>query len=319
MYDGVTPMTSKLTRENLHGVWAAIATPFDEDNRFDADIFRENLRRLHASGVHGIYTTDSDGEFYAIELDEFKRIIDVFADESQRLGVPTQAGVTWCNTQGMVDRARYAASKGILGAHVGHPFFMPMTPQSYHAFWQDIRLAVPEWFGLVHYNTPRVHNYQYGPDYAILADEVPNLIGTKHVGAEIPEFLTLRACAPQLSHFTGEHALTPYMFFGARGVYSWFANFNARYMVEWYDDLEAQRWDQARHRQERMHALILACEPLRGSGNLHGIVGKAFSAASPFLVPQNRTRRPYLAIPDETVRQFKRTLTEQFPDLLWQG
>jgi dihydrodipicolinate synthase/N-acetylneuraminate lyase len=60
------PMLSGLTRENLHGVWAAIATPFDAHDRFDAGVLRENMRRLHAAGVHGIYTTDSDGEFYAI-------------------------------------------------------------------------------------------------------------------------------------------------------------------------------------------------------------------------------------------------------------
>jgi dihydrodipicolinate synthase/N-acetylneuraminate lyase len=319
MDEHAMPMHERLTRDNLHGVWAAIATPFDADDRFDASIFRENVRRLHAAGVHGIYTTDSDGEFYAIELDEFKRIVDVFADEAQRLGVPTQVGVTWCHTQGMLDRLRYAAARGILGAHVGHPFFMPMTPHSYHAFWQDVRRAVPEWFALIHYNTPRVHNYQYGPAYAVLAHEVPNLIGTKHVGSDIPEFLTLMACAPQLSHFTGEHAMTPYMMFGARGVYSWFANFNARYMVAWYDDIVHTRWEQARQRQERMHALILAKDVLTGPGNLHGIVGKAFTAASPFLVSDNRTRRPYLPIPDETVQQFRRIVEERFPDLLWQG
>jgi 4-hydroxy-tetrahydrodipicolinate synthase len=317
MVQNEVPMRERLTRENLHGVWAAIATPFDEDDRFDEGVFRENLRRLHAAGVHGIYTTDSDGEFYAIELDEFKRIVDVFADETQRLGVPTQVGVTWCNTQGMVDRLRHAAARGILGAHVGHPFFMPMTPASYHAFWQDMRNAVPDWFGLIHYNTPRVHNYQYGPDYAVLAEEVPNLIGTKHVGADVTEFLTLRACAPRLSHFTGEHAMTPYLLFGARGVYSWFVNFNPRYMLAWYDDAAAGRWEQARARQERMHAFIQSLDLLRGPGNLHGIVGKALSSTSPFLVPHSRTRRPYLPVPKDTVDEFRRVIADQFPDMLW--
>jgi dihydrodipicolinate synthase/N-acetylneuraminate lyase len=313
------PLRERLTRGNLHGVWAAIATPFDEHDRFDEGIFRENIRRLWAAGVHGIYTTDSDGEFYAIELDEFKRIVTVFADETQRLGIPTQVGVTWCNTQGMLDRLRFAASKGILGAHVGHPFFMPMTPESYRAFWQDMQKAVPESFALVHYNTPRMHNYQQGPDYALLAQEVPNLIGSKHVGSSVPEFLTLMACAPQLSHFTGEHAMTPFMMFGARGVYSWFANFNARYMVEWYEDISQQRWEQAIAKQQRMHAFIMATGILLGTGNLHGIVGKALTAASPFLVPANRTRRPYLPISDDTVQRFRHIAEEQFPDLCWRG
>jgi 4-hydroxy-tetrahydrodipicolinate synthase len=317
--DPLVPMTKRLTRENLRGVWTAISTPFDENDRFDEAIFRENIRRLHAAGVHGVYTTDSDGEFYAIELEEFKRIVTVFADETQRLNMPAQVGVTWCNTQGMLDRLSFAASRGILGAHVGHPFFMPMTPESYKAFWQDLRHAVPDWFALVHYNTPRVHNYQLGPDYAVLAQDVPNLIGSKHVGSSVPEFLTLMACAPQLSHFTGEHAMTPFSMLGACGVYSWFANFNAAYMVEWYEDLSSGRWKEAVARQQRMHAFILATSVLLGTGNLHGIVGKAVTAASAFLVPANRTRRPYLPIPDQTVQQFRRLTEEQFPDLCWRG
>jgi 4-hydroxy-tetrahydrodipicolinate synthase len=311
-------MQAGLTRENLHGVWAAITTPFDAHDRFDADVFRENIRRLQAAGVHGIYTTDSDGEFYAIELDEFKQVVKVFAEETQRLNFPSMVGVTWCNTQGMVDRLRYAAAQGILGAHVGHPFFMPMSPESYRAFWQDMQQAVPASFGLVHYNTPRVHNYQRGPDYARLLD-ISILIGTKHVGADFTEFQTLLACAPQLSHFTGEHAMTPYMLFGARGVYSWFVNFNPRFMLDWYADIVNGRWSEARRRQERLHAFGQAKAILESPGNLHGIVGKAMSSASPFLVEANRTRKPYLAIPADVVARFRQTVEEQFPDLVYTG
>ena len=310
-------MRKGLTRENLHGVWAAVATPFDRHERFDEDAFRENIRRLVGAGVHGIYTTDSDGEFYALEIDEFRQVVGVFADETGKLDIPTQVGVTWCNTQGMIERLRFAAANGILGAHVGHPFFMPMTSESYRAFWEDMRRAVPDGFALIHYNTPRVHNYQRGPDYAVLEQEIPSLIGTKHVGADVPEFLTLMAEVPRLSHFTGEHAMTPFMLLGARGVYSWFVNFNPRYMLAWYDEIVNGRWAEARHRQERMHQFIRSMEILRGSGNLHGIVGKAMAAASPILVGTNQTRRPYLPIPQKTVDSFRRTVTERFPDMLW--
>src|SRR5262249_6087927 len=197
------------------------------------------------------------------------------------------------------------AASCTLAANTGHTLSMPMTPESYRVFWDDVSTAVPDEFGLIHYNTPRVHNYQRGPDYAVLQAEIPNLVGTKHVSSDVSEFMTLMACAGDLSHFTGEHAMTSLMMLGARGVYSWFVNFNARYMVDWHADAAAGRWDAARHRQERMHAFIQAAECLRGSGNLHAIVGKAVTAASSFLVPANRTRRPYLPVPDETVRAFR--------------
>ncbi len=318
--NGAAPlMTNRLTRDNLHGVWAAIATPFDDQDRFDADVLRENMRRLTAAGVHGIYTTDSDGEFYAIELDEYRRIVDVFADEAQRLNVPTQVGVTWTNTRGMIDRLRYAAERGILGAHVGHPYFMPMSAESYRVFWEDVRSAVPETFALIHYNTPRVHNYQRGPDYATLQREIPNLVGTKHVGNVFPEFMTLMQDAPELSHFTSEHAFAPYSMFGARGVYSWFVNFNASYMVDWYKEMQAGNWDAAKARQERMHAFMRASEVLYEGGNLHGILGKAIASCSPFLLTSNRTRRPYLPVREETIRQFRHIVQEDFTDMVWMG
>lgn len=310
-------MLQGLTRENLHGVWAAVPTPFDAHERVDLDVLQENIRRLHAAGVHGVYTTDSDGEFYAIELADFQAIVSVLAAEGQRLGMPTQAGITWSHTQGMLDRLVFAAEQGVLGAHVGHPFFMPMTPTAYRAFWQDIQQATPPNFGLVHYNTPRVQNLQHGPDYARRQAEVPSLIGTKQTGLDVRDFLSVMADAPQLSHFTGELAMTPFMMFGARGVYSWLVNFNPHYILEWYADIVAGRWDMARHRQERVLAFSRAKQALKGEGNLHGVVNKAMAAASPFLAGTQRTRKPYLPVSDEVVASFRQIVADEFADLVW--
>ena len=179
-----------------------------------------------------------------------------------------------------------------------------MTPESYRVFWEDVSEAVPEPFALIHYNTPRVHNTQKGQDYAVLQSEVPKLVGTKHVGSSFPDFADVVAWAPELSHFTGEHSMTPFMMFGARGVYSWFVNFNPKYMVYWYEDISAGRWEAARRRQERMNTFIRSMHVLRGEGNLHGIVGKAMASVSPFLEGDNRTRRPYVPVSQDRIEQF---------------
>lgn len=306
-----------LTRDSLRGVWAAIATPFDRKDRFDVDVFQENVRRLAAAGVDGVYTTDSDGEFYAIELAEFRLIVDALAEESQRLGLPVQVGVTWSHTGGVIERLRYAAEHGILGAHVGHPTFMPMTRPSLAQFWDDVAAAVPEWFGLIHYNTVRCPNYLGAADYRVFADRIPNLVGVKQTTRDVVEFGDLVETVPELAHFTGEHALTPFAACGAVGVYSWFANVNARYMVEWYQDIVARRWERCIERQKRMNAFIREVAITFGAaGNLHGVIGKALTASSTFLVPSNRTRRPYLAIDDEAVAAFRRRALELFPDLM---
>jgi len=67
---------------------------------------------------------------------------------------------------------------------------------------------------------------------------MPNLVGVKQTTRDVVEFGDLVETVPELAHFTGEHALTPFATCGAVGVYSWFANVNAR------DD--AGRWARAR-------------------------------------------------------------------------
>ncbi len=88
-------------------------------------------------------------------------------------------------------------------------------------------------------------------------------------------------------------------------------------MLEWYDDAIAGRWEEAVQRQRRVHDFSHAKQILAGSGNLHGIVNKAMGAASPFLVGENRTRRPYLAVPESIVTEFRAIVEEQFQDLIW--
>lgn len=302
---------------SLAGIWAAVPTPFDDDDRFDEGVFRENLRRLAAAGVHGVYTTDADGEFYALELDEFRHVVDALADEADRLSLPCQVGVSWSHTAGIVDRLRHCVQLGIRGAHVGHPTYMEMTEKSWLGFWQDVAAAVSEDFELVHYNTPKMPNYLIGIDYARLCDLVPNLVGTKHVRSDVVEFGGLVRHAPSLAHFVGEQAygfLAPY---GAAGIYSWFANFNPRWLLEWHADVVAGRFPEVVRRQQRMLEFIEATEGLIAGGHQHAAIGKAIASGSDFLVAAPRTRRPYLPIPEETIERWKLHVYRHFPDMCW--
>ena len=67
---------SRLTAEALRGIWAGMTMSWDEQDRFDEVSYRTNTETMCKAGVHGIYTTGSTGEFYAIEFDEFRRPAD---------------------------------------------------------------------------------------------------------------------------------------------------------------------------------------------------------------------------------------------------
>ena len=104
-------MIQRLTRQNLHGVWAAITTPFDDNDRFDEDALRENVRRLAPPACTAFtppIATASSTPSSSMSSSESSR---VFRRRDTAPGVPSMAGVTWCNTQGMIDRLRFAADR----------------------------------------------------------------------------------------------------------------------------------------------------------------------------------------------------------------
>ena len=310
-------MIDGLTRDNLHGIWLALTTPFKPDGRIDTDAVRENVRRCKAIGLHGVYTSDSDGEFYAIELDDFQTLIEAFGDECSRAGIASQAGVTWSSTRGITDRLRIAAIHGVLGAHVGHPTFMPMTDAAFLQFWHDVSDTVPEGFGLIEYNTPRQPHVLQGRDFRRLYEMFPKLVGVKYVQREVDTFIESRRAAPDLAFFSGETTLTAFGLHGARGNYSWMAAYNPRFMLDWWDDIEQGRWDEAAKKNKRVVEFSsIAKRHLKEGGNLHGIINKALAAASPFLVETTwETRKPYLPVSQAAWDRFKRVADEEFADL----
>jgi 4-hydroxy-tetrahydrodipicolinate synthase len=301
----------------VRGVWAAIATPFDKVDAFDEDAFRENVRRLARAGVHGVYTTDADGEFYALEIDEFRALARALGDESRRAGVAAHMGVSWINTAGVMERLRVAQEHGVTGAHVGHPFFMELTQASLDAFWSDVAAACNPGFGVVHYNSARMPNERGGADYARMREQVPNLVSTKQVTSDVTRFASIVAAAPRLTHLVGEQAFATFMLLGASGVFSWFANANPRWMLDWYEACVAGRWDEARARQARMDAYVAIKRACLGPYGTHGIVNKAMAASSDFLVGSPRTRRPYLPVPDDAIAAFRDRIQAELPDMVW--
>jgi dihydrodipicolinate synthase/N-acetylneuraminate lyase len=139
-----------LTAENLYGVWAAVPTPWNSTYRLDAAALEENIWRYKAHGVSGVYTTDSDGEFYALELNQFRELASIFGRAVSAAAMPAAMGVTWCHTEGILDRIRAALDVGVPNVHIAFPFWMPLAAvpaalagtRGVYSYWVN---TLPDW------------------------------------------------------------------------------------------------------------------------------------------------------------------------------
>ncbi len=131
----------RLTAETLTGIWAGVTMSWDDHFCFDEETSARNIERMIAVKVQGIYTT---GEFYAINYDEFCRMVDIQADLCGRAGMPLQIGCCSDTTGKTIRLLEYAASKKEVGAiQVNLPYGMELTDQEGLHFFKDLFSACP--------------------------------------------------------------------------------------------------------------------------------------------------------------------------------
>ena len=309
-----------LTSGTLKGIWAAVTLPWREDWSLDEPAFRENVRRLVAARVHGIYTTGSTGEFYALDGDEFRHLVDIFVDATAGSGIPVQVGCCADDTREVCRQVAYACRAGADGVQVALPYWMELTEREIIEFFRDVA-AASAGTPIIHYNITRAKNYLGGADYRRILEVAPNLIGVKFAfaGTHFAQLQNALQMCPELAFFVSENLLVSGMQMGIRGSYSSVVCMNPPYMLKMFELAEARRWDEALAMQ--MHLVRFFRElggvlAEMGAGGIDPVCDKGMSVASGMFTGHQRTRPPYIGWSDEQVRHFRGWLEREHPELL---
>jgi dihydrodipicolinate synthase/N-acetylneuraminate lyase len=301
----------------LRGIWAGLTMCWDERDRLDETSYRANIEGMCRAGVHGIYTTGSTGEFYAIDFDEFRRMVDIQAEICGRHKMPLQIGCNADSTRKAIQLLEYAAGKPEVGAaQVVVPYWMELTDRELLQFFKDLYRACPD-LPLVHYNIPRAKRYLLGPDYRKVLDVAPNLIGVKfsYAGANFGNLQDALLLTPGLSYFVGENLLASAMMLGARGSYSSLICTNPSFMLTMYEHASRGRWQEAIEMQKlaaRFFTEAIAFIEARGEGAMDPVFDKGLAVASGCAVGSQRIRAPYIGWSDDSVLALRQWLRQHY-------
>jgi dihydrodipicolinate synthase/N-acetylneuraminate lyase len=315
---------ARLRQENLRGIWAAIPMSWDAENRFDEETYAQNVQRAIAAGVHGIYTTGSTGEFYALTPAEFRRMVDIQDELCGKAGMPLQIGCCSDATWKTLEMLEYVNGKEHVGAaQVNLPYWMELTDREVRQFFRDLYTACPD-LPLVHYNIPRAKRFLQGEDYLRILEVAPSLIGVKYTfaGSNFGALQDSILATPQLAYFVGENLLVSGLQIGARGCCSSLVLANPAFVLNMHALAEAGRWEEAIRIQQRVARFFAEAEAFlgeRGEGCIDPVFDKGLGVASGGLLGHQRCQAPYLAWSDDTVAAFRDWLRENYPELLYPG
>lgn len=302
-----------MQRTRLHGIWAAMPTPWNADFSIDAGLVRELVRRYVEHGLPGAYTTGTDGEMHVLDLPDFRALAVAVGTSAAETGLLFQMGCTWSHTDGVIERARIARDNGISRIQVALPSWVPLNDDEILSFFAILQESLPE-MEFIHYNIARTGRFLTGDDYRAILSVAPNLIGSKHTGGDVSSLIDIVQKTPDLDHFVVDGQIVPGALFGARGFYSFIANLAPPIAMRLWDLCESRRWDEAARLRERIDLFFkhwrAQCSDITASPALGKIATKAGLLPDMSLT----VRPPYLSGDEQHVLALRHLLAGSFPD-----
>jgi dihydrodipicolinate synthase/N-acetylneuraminate lyase len=306
-----------LTREDMVGPWAGMPVAWDEDFAFDEDRYRADVARACAAGVPGVYTAGSTGEFYAMELDEWKAVTRATVDECRGHRTPVMIGVTSTYTLGAQRRAAYAAEVGADAVQAALPYWMEIDERQVVPFFEAVAGSCPG-LGLTVYETLRAkkalsvaqHRAVYEATGAYLAVKAnADTIGRVPEGCE------------QLSKFinvwVGENEWNRLGPHGAIGCASSLVYMNPRVVLHMFGLVLNKQWEALQPWTDRVERLLSeGLAPFEEKGFTDTAYDRLLGVTTGFLGMDVRSRGPYTSATQEDVQTLRTWMQANTPELL---
>jgi dihydrodipicolinate synthase/N-acetylneuraminate lyase len=291
---------------------------WDENYNFDVKTFKENTRRICEHGAHAVYTTGSTGEFFSIDLEEFKIMVDAFVEVTKDYDIFTGVGTTAFNTREVLRMAQYCADKKIDAVMPAFPCWLPLRQDECLKFLQAVCGVSPD-LGVIHYNISRSKVLFEGKDYKRVLPDLPkNFLGSKSTNPDFVFQYKLIKESPELVHFPGESVFTPNMMFGGKGIISVVYCMNPDWCNKWYQVCVNKEWEEAIRMQKYWNDyLIDIVLPILEQGYLDPAIDRAQVIAAGFLTGSNRLRAPHSPVPDAIIADMRKQMLRDYPDLVY--
>ena len=178
--DVSAPTSAKaLAREKVKGLWIAIPTPFSADGaHVDEDVLGASVDHyIDGVRVDGIFCGGVMGEFWALSLDERKRVHELVASRAAGR-VPVMAQVGHHVFSDMVELCLHAIGQGVDFGIAMNPYYPPSPPpESVRAWYEALAEMSP--LPMFLFNTTYA-GYTLAPELIAELAGLDNICGIKN-------------------------------------------------------------------------------------------------------------------------------------------
>lgn len=294
---------------------ATVCIPWDEHEEFLEPIFRRQVRGLHAAGYENLYIFGTAGEGYAVTNQQFRRIAEVFNDETQDLPGMRQLGVIGLSTAQTRERIEVGLELGFDWFQISLPGWGVVNDREMEQFFDDVLDPYPQ-ARFLHYNNMRCGRRLSGSEYSRLQQKHPNLIASKSGGHTASSLWILLNDAPGMTHFLTEFDFTAASLFGMKcGLLVSVSSLNPERSLDFFkagqnaDKLELKNLN---CELQAIHRKVISVVTAQG-GHMDGAFDKIFARALNDGFPL-RLLSPYQGCGEAECRMFLEWLGKNYPE-----
>ena len=273
-------MSEKL--EKLKNVITALITPFKEDFSLDEEKYREFIRFQVNNGAN-ILTMGTTGEAATLSHEEHIEAVKISVDEARKTGKDpfVLAGTGSNSTKEAISLTTRAEEAGADGALIVVPYYNKPVQHSliehYNTIAEQVKIPI------IVYNVPGRTVRNINPEtVATIAKKNDNVVGIKCASGNIDQITKIfKLCPDDFIVLSGDDSLTFHiMALGGKGVISVASNIIPFKMVEFYEMMEKDLWNNAREQQLLYYDLfkVLFVEtnpgPVKFAAELLGLMNK---------------------------------------------
>ncbi len=287
--------------KDIKGIIVPILTPMHGDESVNEQELRNQIDRLIAAGVHGIFPFGTNGEGYILSEAEKEQVLAVCIDQVKGR-VPVYAGTGCISTRDTIRLSKKAEAMGADVLSIITPSFAAASQNElidhYRAVAESVSLPI------LLYNIPARTGNALAPATVEKLADVPNIVGVKDSSGNFDNILQYieRTRDKGFTVLSGNDSLILWtLLAGGKGGIAGCANVFPHNMVAIYEKWLAGDIAGARVAQD-------AIRPFRNCfrfGNPNTIV-KAATAMLGY--PVGKCRAPFNGLSDEGVAAVKAAL-----------
>lgn len=242
--------------QKYHGIYAALVTPFTNDNKVNYDQLQKLVRHLIARGIDGFYVCGSTAEAFLLSVEERKRILEavVEANGGER-GVICHVGAI--STDTAVELARHAERTGADAVSAISPFYYKFTENEIIGYYDDIMDATE--LPMFIYNFPNFSGFSLTEETLNRMRRHRNLAGVKFTSSDMFLLERIKTNNPDLVVWNGfDEMLAAGLMMGADGGIGSTYNAIPELIHKVYDSFQAGNIEKARAYQVQANHVIKA-------------------------------------------------------------